>query len=429
MALKPGTSLKSAGGTITINHLLGEGGQGAVYAVSAGSETYALKWYHPQCCTPHQRQAIASLVAKRPPSSAFLWPRLLVEDEQGGFGYAMDLRPTGYQDFTALMAGRISPSFRALAKSMRLIAEGFKNLHALGLCYCDISWGNLFIRELDGDILICDNDNVTTNGNPNVQVSGTPMFMAPEIVCGRAGPSADTDRHSLAILLFTMWCMHHPYHGRLEAQIRCWDLPAQRRIYGDEALFIFDPNDNRNAPNPADPSHLNPLIYWSLLPTFLKDLFIRAFGPGRSDIHARIRESEWRDAAGRLVDSIFPCAACGAELFWDAPTSSPTSCWSCKGAVAKPMRLSLPGTEIVLGADTRLGRRHLEQSDVPGPALAEVVRHPQQPGRWGLANRSGGAWILTRPDGSTQPVDDGKTAPLVPGNQIDFGKIKGTIVH
>ena len=64
----------------------------------------------------------------------------------------------------------------------------------------------MFFDPDTGDVLICDNDNVSANGIDNSSVYGTPRFMAPEIVMGQAKPSRNTDLYSLAVLLFYMVC-------------------------------------------------------------------------------------------------------------------------------------------------------------------------------------------------------------------------------
>src|SRR3954452_6732203 len=137
-------------------------------------------------------------------------------------------------------------SFRALATAGLELADSYLQLHARGLCYRDISFGNVFFDPESGDVLICDNDNVAVDGSATAGVLGTPRFMAPEVVRGEVLPSTQTDLYSLAVLLFYMLTVHHPLEGAREAAIRCLDLPAMTRLYGTEPLFIFDPRDASN---------------------------------------------------------------------------------------------------------------------------------------------------------------------------------------
>ena len=55
-------------------------------------------------------------------------------------------------------------------------------IYIAGAKYQDISFGNLFFNPDNGDVLICDNDNVSYGNSKPGGVLGTPGFMAPEIV-------------------------------------------------------------------------------------------------------------------------------------------------------------------------------------------------------------------------------------------------------
>ncbi len=102
------------------------------------------------------------------------------------------------------MKRRIEPTFRALATAGLNLSHNYLLLHSQGLCYRDISFGNAFFDPDSGDILICDNDNVSVDGAGLLGVLGTPRFMAPEVVRGEAVPSTQTDLFSLSVLLFYM---------------------------------------------------------------------------------------------------------------------------------------------------------------------------------------------------------------------------------
>ena len=133
----------------------------------------------------------------------------------------------------------------------------------------------MFFDPDTGDVLICDNDNVSANGIDNSSVYGTPRFMAPEIVMGQAKPSRNTDLYSLAVLLFYMFMMGHPLEGKLEAEIKCMDIHAMNKLYGKNPIFIYDPNDKSN--RPVKGYQDNVIIYWELYPQVIRDLFIKSF--------------------------------------------------------------------------------------------------------------------------------------------------------
>ena len=80
----------------------------------------------------------------------------------------------------------------------------------------------------------------------------------------------------------------------------------------------------------------------------------------------------------------------------------------------------------MLTPNTRLFGRHVDSGD-PDDAIAEIVRHPQRHDLFGLKNLSGEAWSLTGPDGPTVEVPPGKSAPIMDGNRINFGRRTGTV--
>ena len=102
--------------------------------------------------------------------------------------------------------------------------------------------------------------------------------MAPEVVRREAAPSADTDRYSLAVLLFFLLYGGHPLDGQREANIRCLDVPAYERLYGFDPLYIWDQDDDSNRPVPG--IHDNPIAFRDMYPGTLADLFRRSFTDG-----------------------------------------------------------------------------------------------------------------------------------------------------
>jgi eukaryotic-like serine/threonine-protein kinase len=432
--LKKGQKIKSGSLICEIEDFLGSGSQGEVYRVRLNGKQMALKWYFSHTGTPQQKEGLEKLINIGSPSERFLWPvGILTDQAVKGFGYVMPLRPPGYKSLFDLMKRRIEPTFKSLATAGFQLSDSFLMLHAKGMCYRDISFGNVFLHPGEGEVLICDNDNVAVDSKDfTIGILGTPRFMAPEVVRGESNPSTQTDLFSLAVLLFYMFFMHHPLEGKRDAEIKCFDLPAMNKLYGYEPLFIFDPNNDENQPIPG--FHDNAIVFWPLYPLFLKKMFLKAFTAGIKDpSNGRIRESEWRAAMISLRDSIIYCK-CGAENFYDpeemkAGAGKSVACWNCMSDLKYPLRICIENSVVMLNYDSKLYPHHVDNDKLYDFSLpvAEVNQHPQKPGVWGLKNLGTEKWVFNTPDNQVADVEPDQSIRLTVGSKINFGKKTGEV--
>jgi DNA-binding helix-hairpin-helix protein with protein kinase domain len=424
------------GDRITVGRLFGCGGQGEVYLAKTPQGDRAVKWYYPSQATNLQRNVLDGLIGLGWRDHRFLWPQSVVCDPNalsGGFGYLMDVRPDRFKDLQALF--RRDPSVNGVTPRTLVMAaihtvEAYRALHSRGIAYRDINWGNIFFDPLNGDILVCDNDNAVFEGDA-AAVAGTMDFMAPELVRGDPGalPGTQTDLHSLAVLLFMLFMNHHPFQGALALKIRCFDEAAQRRLYGTRPVFVYDPADTTNRPVPGEQNTV--IATWNALPGALRNLFVQTFTRGLVNPAERVRETQWRDTLSTVLDNTLVCARCG-RLNLAEPGGAAPDCWKCSTPLNLPPRLDLligmgavrSTRPVGLVQGGRIYAHHLlgdpKRHDFT-EVVGEVTEHPQQRGRFGLTNRSRVTWTTRRPDGTGQPVPPGRTAGLRPGLTIEFG--------
>jgi serine/threonine protein kinase len=408
---------------------IGEGSQGAVYEVAIGSSgvRHALKWYFPSSAHAGQRSAIGQLIERGSPDPRFLWPtEIATLAGNTSFGYVMPLRHRSSVGLSDLLTGKVDVPFSTVCTLGMELADSFLALHNQGLCYRDISFGNVFFDPSTGRPLICDNDNVGVDGVSPSAVLGTRRFMAPEIVRREAAPSTATDLYSLAVVLFYLLMVGHPLVGRRELDFSVWDEHVESVLFGREPRFVFDPDDRSNAP--VAELHASVIANWSLYPEFIRRLFVQAFTTGLHDpLNGRVRESVWRSALAQLRDLVMRCPACSKESFWRSGTDE-TRCWSCDRVLADPVRLVVDGRPLALNNGTTVYGHHIKRNYDFSTVIARVIAHPDRPNRWGLRNDSPEPWEVVLPSAERTVAEPGRTVGLLPGTRIRIGQVMATIV-
>jgi DNA-binding helix-hairpin-helix protein with protein kinase domain len=434
--LKPGQMLiaRNMQSAVMVEDTLGEGAQAEVYRARIGDAHYALKWYRPEYLSGDQRlwERLKVAINNGTPAEQFLWPFDLVSYPRSPAygGYLMPIKTPDFVSMVDLMRRQSEPSFRALSMVGFRLADSFLKLHASGLCYRDINFGNVFFNPDTGDIRIADTDNVDVNLKPG-SIKGTLGFMAPEVANNLVEPNAASDRFSLAVLLFFIFVIGHPLKGKRELTLPydASDPDQSHRLCALDPVFIFDPDNDSNRPQPG--VHDNPLSFWPIYPGSLRSLFIRAFTTGLRDPDARIMENEWRKEMCALRDAIFPCPQCGAENFFDLEVlrqrKALDPCWGCRSVLSNPPRMRMSAAYgaqlIMLSPGVQLFAHHLEGDMYNfGKPLAEVIAQPP-----GLKNLSPEAWTSRTQNGRVIEVKPNEVLPLSVDCRIHFGKTEADV--
>ena len=413
--LSKGQQLKTiSGDEITIKEFIAEGGQGEVYKVDYQGEEKALKWFEELKANKHAKlfyENIKNNIEKGKPSNEFLWPLKITEWQDNTFGYIMDLRPSGYYSITEYMLCSVRfKSYRTVTDACLKIVSAFRTLHCLGYSYQDINDGNFFINPENGDVLICDNDNVAPD-KVETGIFGKPRYLAPEIILGKNKPNSLSDRFSMAVILYILFCLNHPLEGRRSLE-NTLTPKLQKQIYGTEPIFIMDPNDKRNGPDPV--AHKNSIMLWKYLPKYMKDIFIKAFSKESfENPTTRPIEIDWLKALTRFRSEIIDCA-CGNEVFTENGESR--ICDNCGKEIKIPLKLEFKDYSIPAISNNNIYRCQLGVCD-PKEALnivASVVANKDTDELY-LCNKTENCWKVITQSGENKTVSPNDKIALEDG--------------
>jgi DNA-binding helix-hairpin-helix protein with protein kinase domain len=412
-----------------IQDLLGEGGQAEVYRVRVGDMEYALKWYRKEYVSADRRlwERLKTSINAGMPTDRFLWPFDLVSmpQTQEYGGYLMPIRPPEFISVLDVINRQAEPTFRSLMTLGFELADSFMKLHALGMCYRDINFGNFFFHPITGEVRIADTDNVDVNMKPG-GILGTPGFMAPEVGRGQMLPNSMTDRFSMAVLLFRLLMIGHPLMGRRETELAYdeKDPYGTQRLCCVHPVYVYDPVDESNRPMAG--AHDVMINFAKVFPESLHCLFRESFTKGLHDPEARVMDKEWCREMSGLRDSIFECPNCEAENFFNidrVKRKQPlNACWACGRVPPPPPRMRISGSHgarlVVLSKGAQLFPHHVEGDEYNFSAVhAEVVSSPLA-----LRNLSGKNWTAKTIDGTGVEVRPGGLLVLTEGCRIHFGR-------
>lgn len=403
---------------------INEGGQAELYLVESDNKTWVLKVYKIGQGTKRQQEILERQLELGRPSRCFVWPLDFVDLKKfNTIGYIMDLIDTAnYSTLEDLLYEEESPKLFRDIIAAYLLSDAFFRLHIKGFIYADISWGNVWLHRETGDVRISDCDNVILSNEPS-QIGGTKPFQAPEVILqeidsGRAIISADTDRHSLAVVLFLILFHHHPLLGLKETEYRVENEATMNELYGKSPIFIYDPDNAENRPDPE--THAVVEFFWDKYPQFIKDLFITTFTAGlKNPQTGRPRTVIWRKNLLKLRDSVIKCT-CGVDNFIDSTPSqikkpNEYTCWNCEKVQKVPRKILISGCGIShavnLNEDMYLYKTHIDNSYNIESKIGKIECKMKDTRKIiGIRNISSETWSYS--------VAGKKTEDLVPGKAI-----------
>ena len=431
MELKKNEKVNLEGGKVAVvkGEKFGEGGQGIVYKVEVDGKPYALKWYTCKFQDPKKfYDNLKDNIKIGAPNEKFLWPKFLTERKANSFGYVMDIRPNEFSDFSDILNNKVRfKSTREAIFSALNITNAFRELHRKGLSYQDLNDGNFFVNVNTGDVLICDNDNVTPYGMKNPgNIGGKPGYMAPEVFRGEKCPSTLTDTYSLAVILFKLFCRHDPLMGEAFVSSICITEKREMELYGTHPVFIFNPTDASNRPVPG--VHPNPLKLWPRLPQYIRDGFIQSFVDGIKDPNKRLTDNEWQKKLIRFLDEMMTCPICGSEHMIGKFEKGKEMKFGCGHNFSYPKTLKAKKYEVALFPGQKIRACHIiKESDDFNKIEGEVIMNKKNSSLWGIKNLGDAIWTFSVGD-EIKTIGKDSVLPIANDMEINFGGVNAKII-
>lgn len=212
------------------------------------------------------------------------------------------------------------------------IAMQFSQLHKKNLAYCDISGSNILVNKDKKIASVCmiDIDNIYIPGDDDVNVLGTSRYMAPEILTRQCNPDIFTDSYSLAVILFELLRVGHPYIGDLVED----GTPEQMtEAYKGFYPYVDDASTDINRSSQMLPAEV-------VFTTELKNLFAKTFVDGKENRLERTRAHEFALALLKATNLLVKCKKCNNWHYAAPNVEHKYLCPWCDAEYEKPLRLA-----------------------------------------------------------------------------------------
>lgn len=421
---------------------LGEGGQADVWQITrlADGHKMALKLFKTApagaaLLLQQQRLTTVSNVAKQIaqalPQSQACFP-LTIYNAGGDFGVLMQLASGKPLDHHTLLTSPydqpnhfVSSALRAVLahteKYYHFLLAGFylaraiRNIHRHGMTHCDLSLGNVFFNSQDGSVCLIDCDNLACGKDfLPVKVAGTPGFRAPELITAAfPEPSPETDRHSLAVLLFYLVLFRHPFIGNTNEDFDVSDQ-TEAEAFGTGAVFTDHISNNSNRFTGGIP--------FASLPKSLQRMFNQVFTDGLLTPAKRPTAAAWAHEFWKALECMAECSHCQQRFFI---ADGAASCLFCgKTNPRKRWRLRFSNGQKLLAAHGRkLYEHHLANMEFqfqrPLALLEETVLGMQ------IKNLSSDMWTVHFASGSRRRCGHNFTFRLesVTAFEFSYGRV------
>jgi hypothetical protein len=428
-------------------------GEGAMKRVHFTADRRSVVCFFKEAPDPGRRQRLEAVIGPLNPTldpklgeywrRLFCWPTAIVEAPRLGL-----LAPAYPRNFyfasgpwrgkekqgrwfsSAKLRAALPPAERgSLARMLQVsirLARAVRRLHQAGLAHADLSPRNVLVDPTSGEAIVIDIDALVIPGVFRPDVIGTRGYIAPEVVATshlpresplRFHPSARTDEHALAVLVYEALLFRHPLRGPKVHDAAASAEADEALALGERALFVEHPTDPSNRPVDLG-------LPGAALGPYLEPLFERAFVRGLHAPAERPAAIEWERALVKTWDLLLPCPsgeACahGWMIARDLAAPRCPSCGARPEAAVPVLELASargPASRVVVYDGLTLFAWHARDGLFPGENAdrTPLAYFARRRGRWLLVNQRLEA--LAGPSGD--PVPPGAAIELEHGMRV-----------
>lgn len=261
------------GHAITLGTVLGEGGEGTVFATNT---QFVAKIYKPEKTTAHKQAKIRALINRKINCPGICCPKAELYNSKNEFiGYLMD-KACGEKLRSLYIKPILQKKFpswkkRDLVELSKTILEKIGYLHGQNIILGDINPDNILVKS-PKEVCFVDCDSYQIDGYPCPV--GTIPFTPPELQNKGHYSSylrtTGNENFAIAVLLFSLMVTGQMPYNKKEG------ISTRQNIINMDFSYPFGESSNKKTPN-------GPWRFmWSHLPRFLKDAFYNTFSKGGS---------------------------------------------------------------------------------------------------------------------------------------------------
>lgn len=306
------TMVSVSGHKYKLTRQAGFGAQGVVYEESTGK--YMVKLYYPSGCqsidddvferlefikyikTPKNFVTVTDLITS--PYLGYVMEKVI--DHKPLNSYLIPAKNLSFPEWYNKGLGLYERIFVGY-----IIAKAFGELEKSNLSYCDISGNNILIKTANGaSVKMIDVDNIYLAGKGKSAVLGTPRYIAPEVISRQKNPDVLSDNYSLAVILFELLRVGHPY---ISDDVLDGTPEDEEAALAGKTDYVTDENATNMLP--AD----------VVLTDKFRELFRRCFVDGKKNRMSRPSAMEFEYALLEASNKLIKCPSCGA---WHYPRKS-----------------------------------------------------------------------------------------------------------